>query len=784
MNVKTLAPLALALIAAGVASADAGRLIDPTGQLATVPIDVPGDVHSALLAAGIIPDPYVGTNEVLTAWVGDHDWVVEWDFDLTREELAKRRLALRLEDVDTLCDLSLNGVSLGSTRNRFRRYEFDIAGTARIGRNTLRGFFRNVVAAKEAAAKTYDRTYWVHGPLLQNLNLIRKPFCHGGWDWGPRILGVGFMKRPEVIATNGLTVDYVHCDTDFDADYSRATVNVNVEFTRADGSKGATRVQKIVERPRLWWPRGLGEQAFTEVTVEVEGTLVTRRLGLRKVELVTEPDAFGTSCYFRVNGRRLFAKGTDFIPCDALESRQTPARYANLLQSALDANMNMVRVWGGGQYERDFFYDWCDANGLLVWQDCMFACACYPGTSAFLDEIDREVRHQVKRLKDHPSIALWCGDNECAVGHAVWYGKSIRTPEERAALADEYRARQAVLAAAFAELDPGRRYWPSSPYNGEGKDPVTGGTSTRAGDMHNWMVWHGDRDFETYRDRIPRFCSEFGYQSLPSPAVARTFCGPGPIDLSSPAFLHHQKDTKGNRRIREMVGRYFKVPENAEDFLWLSQVQQGLAIKTAIECWRSSQPHCMGTLIWQLNDNWPVASWSSVEYGGKWKVMHHLAKRFYAPTAIVAVPVGDELEIRGVNDIGTRRGALSVTTYDFDGNVVAEERADVTIPEGAAVLLKRPLAAWGDAEARKGLFLMLSFRSEGVTCENDFLFARPKDCRMRPAHVRQEGGFLMTDRPAFFVIADGAHPDVGNCLTLLPGRRVPMSAPLAYWYNK
>ena len=461
MNVKTLAPLALALISAGVASADAGRLIDPTGQLATVPIDVPGDVHSALLAAGIIPDPYVGTNEVLTAWVGDHDWIVEWDFDLTREELAKRRLALRLEDVDTLCDLSLNGVSLGSTRNRFRRYEFDIAGTARIGRNTLRGFFRNVVAAKEAAAKTYDRTYWVHGPLLQNLNLIRKPFCHGGWDWGPRILGVGFMKRPEVIATNGLTVDYVHCDTDFDADYSRATVNVNVEFTRADGSKGATRVQKIVERPRLWWPRGLGEQAFTEVTVEVEGTLVTRRLGLRKVELVTEPDAFGTSCYFRVNGRRLFAKGTDFIPCDALESRQTPARYANLLQSALDANMNMVRVWGGGQYERDFFYDWCDANGLLVWQDCMFACACYPGTSAFLDEIDREVRHQVKRLKDHPSIALWCGDNECAVGHAVWYGKSIRTPEDDASPAALVRVKAAAaeqLARYAADHDLARAW--------------------------------------------------------------------------------------------------------------------------------------------------------------------------------------------------------------------------------------------------------------------------------------------------------------------------------------
>lgn len=766
------------------ASGDVGRLIDPTGRLEALAISVPGDVHSALLSAGRIPDPYFGTNECLTTWVGNQDWVVEWDFDLTSEQLRKKRLSLRLEDVDTLCDLFLNGVKIGSTCNRFRRFEFDISGKAKLGRNTLRGCFRNILAAKESEARKYDHGYWVHGPVMPNLNLIRKPICHGGWDWGPQVMNVGFMKRPEVIATDGVTIDYVHCDTDFNADYSQAIVDVHTEYTRADGSKHAKRDRRIIDRPSLWWPRGMGRQSFTEIQVDVEGTMVRKRLGLRRIELVTERDAYGTGFYFRVNGRKLFVKGTDFIPCDAIESRQTPERYANLLQSAVDANMNMVRVWGGGQYERDFFYDWCDEHGLLVWQDCMFACACYPGTDAFLSEVEREVRHQVRRLKDHPSIAIWCGDNECGLGHAAWYEDSIKTTEERNRLSDEYRARQRVLSGVFSELDPHRRYWPTSPCNGEGKDPVTGGISNDTGDMHNWMVWHGDRDFETYREEVPRFCSEFGYQSLSSPEVARTFCGTGQIDPAGPLFSHHQKDWKGNRRIRDMVGRYFKVPENPEDFLWISQIQQGLAIKTAIECWRTSQPRCMGTLIWQLNDNWPVASWSSLEYGGKWKVMHHLAKRFYAPVAVAAIPVGDDLELRGVSDIGAKKGVLTATTYDFDGAVVAEERFAVTIPDGSAVLHKKPLSSWGGVEERKDRFLILAFRGEGVDFENDFLFARPKDCRMRTAHVRKENGALVTDKPAFFVIADGARPEEGNCFTLLPGRRVRTTAPLAYWYNR
>ena len=761
-----------------------GRLVDPTGKLATVPIAVPGDVHTALLDAGVIPDPFFGTNECLTTWVGNHDWRIEWDFDVDAATAAKKRVTLRLEDVDTLCDLSLNGKSIGSTWNRFRRWDFDVTGKVKPGRNTLTGFFRNVIAAKEAEAKKYDHGYWVHGPVMRNLNLIRKPFCHGGWDWGLELMNVGFMKKPEILATDGITVDYVHCDQAFNADLSHATVDVHVEYVRADGGRGTKTVRREIERPRLWWPRGMGEQAFTEVSVDVEGERVTKRIALRKLELVTEPDADGVSMFFRVNGRRFFAKGADFIPCDAFESRQTPARYENLLQSVVDANMNMVRVWGGGQYERDLFYDWCDEHGLLVWQDCMFACACYPGTKGFLNEIDAEIRHQIRRLKDHPSIAIWCGDNECAMGHAGWFGNFIKTPEERRALADEYRARQKVLAAAFAELDPSRRYWPSSPYNGEGKDPVTGGISTKAGDDHNWMVWHGDRDFECYRETTPRFCSEFGYQSLSSPSVARTFCGPGPVDPSGPLFLHHQKDWKGNRRIREMVGRYFEVPSAPEDFLWISQVQQGLAIKTAIECWRSSQPHCMGTLIWQLNDVWPVASWSGVEYGGKWKVMQHLARKFYAPVAVVAVPDGDALEIRGISDVGERTGTLTVTTYDFAGRVVGETRQTASIPEGSSVLLRRPLAAWGDAETRKDRFLAFEFAFDGGAYRNDWLFARPKDCRMRRARVRKEDGALVTDVPAFFVVTDGGTPAEGNCFTLLPGKPVRTTAPLAYWYNK
>lgn len=398
--------LAAVLVASGVAWCGVGRLIDPEGKLATIPVDVPGDVHSALLAARVIPDPYFGTNEVLTTWVGNRDWIIEYDLVADEKACSRRRQVLRLEDVDTLAEVSLNGTRLGETHNRFRRWEFDVTGLVRPGKNVLRGHFKNVIAAKEAAAVRYDHGYWVHGPVMKNLNLIRKPFCHGGWDWGPEVMNVGFMKEPELIATDGIIVDYVNADPHFADDLSRVDVDFAVAYSRPDGSKAVWRERRTVERPRLWWPQGMGEQAMTEFVLTVEGVTIRKRLGLRKLKLLTEKDEAGTSMCFCVNGRRFFVKGADFIPCDALESRQTPERYRNLVESTAAANMNMLRVWGGGQYERECFYDLCDEKGILVWQDFMFACACYPGTEAFLAEIDAEARHQVRRLKDHPCIAI------------------------------------------------------------------------------------------------------------------------------------------------------------------------------------------------------------------------------------------------------------------------------------------------------------------------------------------------------------------------------------------
>lgn len=773
-----------ALLSVGVALGHDGVLRDPSGRLPAMPFEFPRDVHSVLIDNGVIPDPYYGTNELLTTWVGNQDWIIEYDLVADAKSCACKRQMLRLEDVDTLAEISLNGKRLGETHNRFRRWEFDVTGLVRPGKNVLRGHFKNVIAAKEAAAAGYDHGYWVHGPVMKNLNLIRKPFCHGGWDWGPEIMNVGFMKKPELIATDGIIVDYVNADQHFADDLSRVDIDFTVAYSRADGSKAVWQERRTVEKPRLWWPQGMGEPAMTEFVLTVEGVEIRKRLGLRKLELLTEKDQVGTSMCFCINGRRFFAKGADFIPCDALESRQAPERYRDLVESAAAANMNMLRVWGGGQYERECFYDLCDEKGILVWQDFMFACACYPGTDKFLSEIDAEARHQIRRLKDHPCIAIWCGDNECGIGHANWYRKEIKTQAERDRLADEYRRRLAVLRRACFELDPTRAFWNTSPCQGKDKDPVLGGTSDNAGDEHNWDVWHGDQDFEMYRRRVPRFCSEFGYQSLSSPFVASTYLPPGPVDLDSAEFQHHQKDYGGNRRIAGMVGRYFKVPTDPVDFMWISQVQQGLAIKTAIECWRSSQPHCMGTLIWQLNDNWPVASWSSVEYGGRWKVMHHLAKRFYAPVTVQAVPVGETLEIRGVSDRGERKGVLTLTTYDFEGRIIDRIHRDCVIPEGAAVLLVKPLASWGDAETRKNRFLVLSFDDQEFPCTNDYLFCRPKDCAMKPADVQWRDGCLVTDRPAFFVITEDPDRSEGNCHTLLPDNPLRTRTKPVYWYNR
>ena len=756
-------------------------------------VRVPGDVHSALFAAKLMPDPYWGCNETNVQWIAKEDWSFARSFDVDAAFLSKRRIVLEAEDVDTFAEFHVNGVKVGSASNRFVRHAFDVKPALKEGRNEIRVVFKSAWREADSRAAGLDRKFPMSNvPWAKNQALIRKPACHAGWDWGLAQMTTGLCGPVRLVAHDGPKVEYVYCDQAFNDDFSRCDLTVFADATDADGRAFTVTNRIAIANPPLWWPNGAGEQKFYTYSIKVGDETVSRRIGLRKIEVVNTPDVDasgrrGARMVFKVNGRELFMKGANWIPCDAFESRQTPERYRDLLDSAAAANMNMIRLWGGGQYEKDVFYDLCDELGILVWHDMMCSCAVYPGDEWFLGEIRAELAHQLRRLRDHASIAIWCGDNEC-LGAITWFKE---TKNNQDFYREQWIKRSKMQGDMVALYDPSRTYWPSSPCAGPGSFADNWKNDSQ-GDMHNWQVWHNNRPFDAYYAYSPRFCSEFGYQSFPSPEVASTFCDdfksasassspfPGP---RSPEFEWHQKNAGGNRRMRETMLRYFKPPKDVPGELLMSQFQQGMAIKMAVEGWRAQRPRCMGTLFWQLNDNWPVASWSSIEYGGKWKPLQYMAKRFFAPVAVVAQPEitdGKADVARGrifaLNDTAeTVRGMLAVEYWTYDGRVVSSEVVSVELPPDSSKAVAK-FAKPQDADS-PATFLVTTLRTAGGTFQNDWHFGYYKDMPISKANVTAEvSGFkvtLATDKPAFFTWANvrgvrGEFDD--NCITLLPGR--------------
>ena len=736
------------------------------GKDEVLPIAVPGDVHSALLAAGKIPDPHFGRNERKTQWVADREWTVSRTFEVGADFLKAESVILRLDDVDLFCTVFVNGREVGRTDDRYLRYDFDVKPYLKPGENEIRGEFACTPKELEKIVAARKHRYPTGGGDVRYMTLLRKPPCHGGWDWGLTQMTVGFCGRVELISADGPHVDYVYTDQKFSDDFRHCSLTVYADLS--DGTTVTNLVE--IDDPPLWWPNGLGEQKFYEFTVNVRGQKVRKRIGLRKLEL----DLSDGRMAFKVNSVEIFAKGANWIPCDAFANRQAPERYRNLLESAAAANMNMIRLWGGGQYERDCFYDICDELGLLIWHDHPFACGIYPGDDAFLAKVRTEMRHQLKRLRDHASIALWCGDNEC-VGSLKWYPESQAEPEF---YREQMQRRMRMQDEATAAFDPARRFWPSSPCAGPGSY-ADNWKNDKAGDMHYWDVWFGDKPFDACYGYKPRFCSEFGYQSYPSPEVALTFVNPEDLNVTAPDFEYHQKSKGGNKRIVERIFELFRFPSGTEEILYLSQVQQALAIKTAVEYWRTLRPWCMGTLYWQLNDLWPVASWSSLEYGGKWKQLHYQAKRFYAPVSIVAAPCEADsnlVEIVVLND--TRKSLADearVRLFASDGTLLESWDRNCGVEAGRTATI-------GVMPRKEGAFLVMDFAG----FRNDYFFSPFKEMDIRKANVKAEvaekGGewtvTLTTDRPAFFVWSDargvrGEFSD--NSLTLLPGEPVELT---------
>ncbi|ODT79721.1 MAG: hypothetical protein ABS76_19300 [Pelagibacterium sp. SCN 64-44] len=787
----------------------------------TLPITLPGDVHTALLEAGRIPDPYFGENEKQVMWVNETAWVMERRFSATPADI-EGYLTLTLSEVDCIATISLNGEVVARTDNTFLRHDIDVTGKVRAGENTLRLEFAIAPDVARARAEAhpfpipFTKNYQTNGLKGIHMNFIRKPACHAGWDWGICLMPIGVygamrLSKARLARQQSVQVDQHH---------SRNAVELSIKtrlFAFADGEvelvhriDGQTIGGRIavrsgenvvthsltIDNPKLWWPAGQGAQPLYPLVTDLDGEVTTRRLGLRQLEWVVEKDEIDHSFKCRINGRDITMMGANWIPADAIPSRITPAAVRDLLESARAANMNMLRIWGGGQYEPDYFYELCDELGLLIWHDFMFACMSYPSDRPFLASVREEVTQQVRRLSHHACIALWCGDNE-VIGSLGWYPETKAAPERYVA---NYDRLNSMLGNIVEDEDPARRFWPSSPSMGY-LDFSDGWHADTRGDTHYWDVWHSAKSFEAYRTVNPRFASEFGFQSFTSMNVIESFTEPKDRNPSSPVMENHQRNAGGNARILETMTRYFRFPRDFDQMVFLSQIQQGLAIKTAIEYWRSTKPRCMGTLYWQINDIWPVASWSSLDYGGQWKLMHYMARRFYLPVNVVAVPVHDSVQtnsrgtpvenappsrivFKAVNDTASAiELSLDIRAVKVGGGerVVFSGKGKAG-PDAAVELAGIALS---ELAADEFFFFSWSDAAGNLLGENDY-FPQPYKAYelVQPsisARWSEVDGLpvltLETDRPAFFVTATLDAPGYfsDNALTLLPGRPVDLT---------
>lgn len=643
---------------------------------------VPGCVHTDLLRHGLIPEPFFGANEEALGWIEERDWVYRCEFKVDESLRGHSHLELVAEGLDTLAVLRLNGVEIGRTQSMFTENRLDIGHALKSGKNQLEIRFLSPMSLIRKMKQPDHPREWCDP--VGGSSLLRKQASSFGWDWGPRFPTSGIYLPIYLEAWSENRIEWVQMRQEHLSDAVKLSVVPEFAYPLANGQyiqagvfiNGKPVAESsdgclLIEKPRLWWPNGLGDQPLYEVQVQLLGAdhqlidFWSEKIGLRTVELDRHRDEFGESFQFKVNGRVVFAKGANWIPAHSFVTEVGESQYDDLLTSATQANMNMIRVWGGGVYEKKVFYDLCDQKGLLVWQDFMFACALYPGNKDFLDLVKREAEYQVKRLRNHSCMALWCGNNELE----QLPQDILKTPERKKAYEDIFYG---ILPRAVTAHDGVTAYWPSSPHNPDGYEK--GHNNEGAGDSHFWDVWHARKPVKTYEEKKFRFCSEFGMQSFSSPEVAATYCDPSEFNIFGPVMEAHQKNNVGNLIILEYISRRYRYPKDYDALAYLSQLNQAYCMKIGVEHFRRSMPRTMGALYWQLNDCWPVASWSSLEFGGRWKALHYEAKRFYAP-ALVSVHIPGDESLQIGNKLQSSIHEVNVYTV-YDG--AEEAKGDVT----------------------------------------------------------------------------------------------------------
>ena len=661
------------------------------------PARVPGSTHLDLMAADLIPDPYADRNEAELTWMHRVDWQYSTTF---RAEAARagERVELVFDGIDTVATVELNGEVLGHTANMHRGYRFDVTGSLRDGDNDLTVTLWSALDHAEQAEVDLG---WRKRAYPHPYNAIRKMACSFGWDWGPDLQTAGLWKpvglerwdtarlaqvRPLVtVDADGTGRVDVHLELDRAADRDYTVLVTVGDRTEASAVTGdAAHVTALVPDARLWWPVGYGDQPLYDLTVALladgrQVDAVRRRIGFRTVTVDTAPDGFGTPFVFVVNGKRVFAKGANWIPDDHFLTRVTRERLARRVDQAVDANMNMLRVWGGGIYETDDFYDVCDEHGVMVWQDFPFACAYYAEEDPLRGEVEAEARENITRLVDHPSLVLWNGNNENLPAYAEWEGWQDSL-EGRTWGSGYYHD---LLPKIVEELDPTRPYAPGSPYSPGDLPPNDAHHGTR----HDWDVWNF-LDYTHYRDHIPRFSAEFGFQGPPTWTTLTRWIQDRPLTPTSPAFRLHQKAVNGNGNLDRGLAHHLPIPTDFEEWHWATQLNQARAVAFGVEHYRSWWPRTAGALVWQLNDCWPAISWAAVDSDERPKPLYYALKHAFAPRLLTVQPRDGRPTLVAINDHDQPWvGTVSVTRQDFAGEVLAGAEPKLDVPPRSTVLL-------------------------------------------------------------------------------------------------
>ncbi|MEE4543083.1 glycoside hydrolase family 2 protein [Streptomyces sp. V4-01] len=756
---------------------------------------VPGCVHTDLLTAGVIADPFVDRNEVDVAWVGRADWDYHTELPAAA---GHERTDLVFDGLDTVAEVRLGGGVLGRTRNMHRSYRFDVTEALGAGPAPLTVAF---TSAYEEAERVRGLLGERPGPYAEPFPFIRKMACAFGWDWGPTLVTAGLWRqprleqwstarlaevRPEVtVLDDGTGIVSAHVTVERAASGAGRTLRVGLDVAgtrvHAELPPGADTVTLRAEVPgvALWWPRGYGEQHRHPCTVALAGAdgaepLDTweRAVGFRTVRLDTGEDEHGSAFTLVVNGTPLFARGVNWIPEDVFPSRVTRRRYRRRLEQAAAAGVDLVRVWGGGLYESEDFYETCDELGLMVWQDFLFACAAYPEDEPLRSEIESEARENVVRLMPHPSLVLWNGNNENLWGFRDWDWEPALAG---ASWGEAYYLD--LLPRVVAQTDPTRPYWAGSPWSGSwDHHPNDPGHGT----AHSWEVWNRE-DYTGYLKDVPRFVAEFGWQAPPAYATLRRALSDSPLAPESPGMLHHQKAEDGNGKLDRGLAHHFAPPTGFDTWHYLTQLNQARAVATGVEHWRSHWPRCAGTILWQLNDCWPVTSWAAVDGDGREKPLYHELKRLYADRLLTLQDRGGRLVLAAVNQSGEPWSCQArVRRLDAYGGLVAEHLLPVRAAARSVALLDLPDHVVTPGDPRRE-FLVAD--ADGLRAVHfavpDHAFAYPvaeMTTQVTPdadgARITVTAHTLVRD---LLLQADRLHPDARTdrgLVTLLPGETV------------